>query len=90
MIYIGSRYQTTPVFYMLDGRTGRTRPTILRDNADVAPTSSRVTKWEDGMRLDIVASSIYNDPEKWWRVMDQNPDILDPMSFVAGTTLRVP
>lgn len=90
MIYIGSRYQSTPVQYVLDGRTGRTRPTIIRGNSDVAATSTRVTKWEDGMRLDIVASSVFNDSEKWWRIMDQNPDILDPMSFVAGTTLRVP
>lgn len=90
MIYIGSRYQTAQVTYMLDGRTGRTRPTVIRGNSEVASTSTRVTKWEHGMRLDIVASSVYDDPEKWWLVMDQNPDVLDPMSFTAGATLRVP
>ena len=90
MIFIGSRYQPFPVQYMRDGRTGRTRPTVIRGNEDVTATWSRTTRWEDGLRFDILGSSVYDKPEEWWLVMDQHPDILDPMSFEPGDVLRVP
>jgi hypothetical protein len=90
VIYIGSRYQYVPVRYMLDGRSGLTRPTVIRSNEDVKATTTTVTHWEYGVRLDIVGSAVYNDPEKWWQIMDQNPDVLDPMSFEPGASLRIP
>lgn len=89
MIHLGSRYQNVPVVYMLDGRTGGTRPTVMRGNADITGSSTMSSFWTDSSRLDVVGSHLYDDPEQWWRVMDLNPEILDPLSLVAGTLLRV-
>lgn len=89
MIHIGSRYQNSPVVYMLDGRTGGTRPTVLRDNTDIEGTSTVSAFWADSSRLDTVGSSLFDEPEQWWRVMDLNPEILDPLSLTAGTLLRI-
>lgn len=89
MIYLGSRYQDTPVGYLLDGRTGKTRATVLRDR----PTQDIViasTTWRVGLRLDRVASGLYDDASEWWRIMDANDDIVDPMSLAPGMTVRVP
>jgi len=88
MIFIGSRYQQSPVSFMLDGRTGRTNPTVMR--ATRVTDASRVTRWDYGARIDIYGSALYDDPEQWWRVMDCNPDILDPASMLPGTPLRLP
>lgn len=89
MIFIGSRYQPARVSYMLDGRTGSTRPTVLRGRVATTP-SNEVTRWDYGARIDIYGSALFNDPEQWWRVMDANPEILDPASMQPGTPLRIP
>ena len=89
MIYIGSRYQQSPVTYMLDGRTGRTHPTVLRTQPAASPAGD-ITRWDYGARIDVYGSALYSDPEQWWRVMDVNPEILDPASMDPGTPLRIP
>jgi hypothetical protein len=89
MIYLGSRYQNTQVRYLLDGRTGKTRASILR----YRPAQDYVvssTTWRVGLRLDRVASGLYDDASEWWRIMDANDDIIDPMSLAPGMTVRVP
>ena len=89
MIYIGSRYQDVPVVYLLDGRTGTTHATILR----ATPTTNvsfLSTRWRAGIRLDRLASNLYGAESEWWRVMDVNDDILNPMSLAPGMTVRIP
>jgi hypothetical protein len=89
MIYIGSRYQDTPVNYLLDGRTGKTHATILRRLPEVtAPLSS--ARWRAGLRLDRMAGRMYENESEWWQVMDVNDEILDPMSLAPGMTVRIP
>ena len=89
MIYLGSRYQDTPVFYMLDGRTGNTYPTILR-NATTTTYSYKSGIWYAGLRMDVLADRTLNDQYSWWRIMDQNDDIIDPMSLVPGMVVALP
>jgi hypothetical protein len=48
------------------------------------------TTWRVGLRLDRVASGLYDDASEWWRIMDANDDIVDPMSLAPGMTVRVP
>lgn len=89
MIYLGSRYQDAPVYYMLDGRTGRTNATVMRPRARVS-MSRTVTRWQDGMRLDLLSSDTYGNPERWWAIMDENPDVLDPRALGHGQVIRLP
>lgn len=90
MIYLGSRYQNEPIFYTLDGRNKRTRSTVMRSNDAVGVTSTTVAVWTDGARLDNAAFNLYGNPQAWWRIMDENIEILDPMSIKPGMELRIP
>lgn len=46
--------------------------------------------WKENDRIDLVAHALYNDPEKWWTILDFNPEIADASNIPAGTTLRIP
>ena len=92
MISTSSRYANQPVTYYLDGRTQTTRPTVMRVNPYV-PTDYLVkasTKWQEGARVDRVGSRLFGKPDRWWVFLDENPEILDPMSITAGTTVVFP
>jgi nucleoid-associated protein YgaU len=43
-----------------------------------------------GDRIDVLASVIYGKPELWHKIMDVNPEVLDPFSIAPGTVLRIP
>lgn len=43
-----------------------------------------------GDRLDVLASVIYGKPELWHKIMDVNPEILEPFSITPGTVIRIP
>jgi hypothetical protein len=89
MIYIGSRYQDTPVSYLLDGRTGKTHATVLRRLPEItSPMLS--SRWRAGLRLDRMAGRMYGNESEWWLVLDVNSEILDPMSLAPGMTVRIP
>lgn len=90
MIYLGSRYQNASVFYMLDGRTGRTNATVMRQRPSTGRVSRGVMRWQSGMRLDALAATSYGNPEQWWQIVDENPDVLDPRSLVPGMVIRTP
>ena len=46
--------------------------------------------WVEGDRIDQIASNLLGNPAFWWRIMDYNPEIIDPFSIPIGTTLRIP
>lgn len=41
-------------------------------------------------RIELVAHNFLNDYARWHEIMDINPEILDPFSITAGTTIRIP
>jgi nucleoid-associated protein YgaU len=41
-------------------------------------------------RIEGIANHFLGDPELWWRIMDVNPEILNPFQIPAGTTIRIP
>jgi hypothetical protein len=89
MIFLDSRYQSTPVKFILDGRSGETRQTVMRSS--LIPTGAyKLYVWRDGMRLDYLASRLLGKPSLWWNIMDQNNDIIDPMSLDNGTVFYLP
>jgi prophage DNA circulation protein len=38
----------------------------------------------------LVALKLLGDAELWWRILDFNPEINDPVNIVGGTVLRIP
>lgn len=83
MIYIGSRYETADIQFILDSRTMTTRPAVMRT---VPPprTPSMVYRWVDGDRPDTLGKRFADKPINWWQVMDLNPETIDPLALRPG------
>ena len=57
------------------------------------PTESRgfyYYTWSSSDRIDLVSLKLLGDAELWWRILDFNPEINDPVNIVGGTVLRIP
>lgn len=46
--------------------------------------------WKGTDRLDILAQEVFQDPTKWWSILDINPEIIYPFDIPAGTFIRIP
>lgn len=90
MIFIGSRYENERVQYILDARSETTRPSVLRSALTEEPRTSGYTEWNSAFRLDQVADKISQDSERWWRIMDRNPELLNPWDLEPGTRVYLP
>lgn len=92
MIRTTSRYSSQEVTYFLDGRTQTTRPTVMRANPRFMNFGARKTsiRWQEGVRIDRLSSRLYGNPEKWWQLIDENDNILDPLSIEPGTSVILP
>lgn len=74
MIVKGSRYETTRG-YDPDPSRGFSFEGVRPRDMDDAPGVLEHTIRE-GDRIDLLALYYYNDPRKWWRILDANPEIL--------------
>ena len=73
MIIRGSRYAKAGYFVPDETRSfkfGGIRPRKIEPATGVL---EHVVKEDE--RLDLLALNYYNDPRKWWRIVDANPDI---------------
>lgn len=86
-IYLGSRYETSPVTSIDVDGIGM--PTVLRGPITV-PAALRVIVVSEHQNLQQLAMDAYGDAEKWWRIADANPTILYPDRIAPGTVLVVP
>lgn len=88
MIYIGSRYETAEVQFILDGRSLETRPTVLPYPQSI-PVASEVYRFRAGDRMDIIGKTFAGRASEWWRLMDLNPETIDPLSVLPGEAIVV-
>lgn len=92
MIYLSSRYADSEVTYILNSRTSTSTASVLRSAPSLNENYSygRVYRWRDGDRLDELAQRILGDSSEWWRILDVNPEITNPLAILPGTSLRLP
>lgn len=92
MIYLRSRYAESDVTYILDSRSGMPQATVLREppEQELDEQYGRVYYWRDGDRLDDLAYQFYGTALEWWRILDANPEVLNPVQISPGTALRIP
>jgi len=87
-----SRYETTPPFQAAPGETGVFTGLRPRPPGGATAVLEHTLKATD--RLDALALHYYNDPRKWWRILDANPELLcgadlsDPQ--LVGTVILIP
>lgn len=89
MIFTDSRYANGRVFRAHDSRSNTYQTTVRR----VFPSESAdyyTYTWVEGDRVDSVAAKLYGSASEWWRIMDLNPEITDPLNIAPGTVIRVP
>jgi nucleoid-associated protein YgaU len=85
MRFPGSRYAATEVVADADGRAA-----LAARRVPPAPAAA-VHVVVEGERLDTLAARFYGDSRKGWRILDANPDVLDPFTLLTpGRRLRVP
>lgn len=89
MIYLGSRYQNEQVQSVADGDKP-VRQFVLRTVVPTDDESLRTYTWHEGDRIDVVALRELGSAAAWWRIMDVNPDIMDPHGIEVGTLVRIP
>lgn len=88
-IYLDSRYIDGPVFKAWDARKNSYQITVFR--AWPSYTSPFfMYEWVDGDRLDNVSNRFLGSSEYWWRILDVNPEINNPLVIKPGTSIRIP
>lgn len=105
MILNGGRYSISGVYYAADRRGEllvQATDRALYDNSvasatplanvSVAIPVARTTTytWVEGDRIDSLAYRLMRDSTKYWRILDLNPQLMDPTSITPGTVLVVP
>jgi hypothetical protein len=89
MIYSDSRYANGTIIKAQDARNDTYKLAVYR-NFPNAKTNFYHYTWVDGDRIDIVANALLGSPTFWWKIMDFNPEIVDPFSITVGTNIRIP
>ena len=74
MISKGSRYEKAKTFSADKQRSFEFEGIRPREIGVATGVLEHVIKEDD--RLDLLALYYYNDPRKWWRIVDANPEIL--------------
>jgi hypothetical protein len=76
-----SRYRKLPDIVTTDSQ-GRTLPSkALRLLPEVSGTFSHTV--EDVDRLDHLAYKYYQQPRKWWHIVDANPEFMSPQALLG-------
>lgn len=89
MIYLDSRYADARLYRAFDARNGKYNVTVLRQYPAYEASFS-YHEWKETDRLDVLALRYLGSPSLWWKIMDLNPEVLDPFNIPFGTQLRVP
>ena len=89
MIFVGSRYESSPIEYSLDSSGLESHPTVYRERV-ASTANTRVHRWRAGDRLDILAATALGNPKDWWKILDCNPQVSDPNRIPNGFLLILP
>jgi len=63
---------------------------MLLRNWPVYSANFYTYEWKQGDRLDNLANKYLGNSQFWWKIMDINPEIVDPFNMEPGTLIRIP
>lgn len=89
MIFLDSRYADGLLYKAYDSRTGKYQLAVERTWPSYV-SSFFWHYWVETDRLDNLALRYVGKSNLWWRIMDINPEIVDPFSIAPGTPIRIP
>ena len=89
MIYTDSRYANGRLFKAYNLRKQDYDVTVFR-NFPNQKASYFLYTWRESDRIDLVCKRFLGTAATWWKVMDYNPEILNPFDIPVGTVVRIP
>ena len=89
MIFADSRYSNGNVTKVQDPRTDTYRLAVYRKFPS-SKASFYYYTWVENDRIDKVATDLLGSPTFWWKIMDFNPEYIDPFSIPIGADIRIP
>jgi hypothetical protein len=89
LIYTDSRYATGLISYGNDSRLNKSNISVYRVFPSYTTEFSTYT-WTVDDRPDLIAFKFLGSPSLWWRIMDINPEVINPHSIAPGTVIRIP
>ena len=89
MIYTDSRYADGKIYRAYRKSSDSYEVTVSRQFPQKT-SQFFVYTCTDSDRIDQISMKFYGNSHAWWKIMDFNPDVIDPFHLVAGTILRIP
>ena len=89
MILTDSRYADGVLFKAHDSRKNEYYLTVNR-NISTSTSDFIYYQWVEQDRLDKIAAEYLGYPTHWWKIMDINPEVINPFEIPVGTILRIP
>lgn len=89
MIYADSRYADGQMVQNYLPKDQSYHVSVFR-SFPVKSSTFSLYIWREPDRMDLVASKLLGDASQWWRIMDMNPELLNPMDIPVGTAIRIP
>lgn len=89
MIYLDSRYADAVVFKAWDSRKAQYNLTAFR-TWPAYSVKYFIYEWVENDRLDNLAVKFLRSPNLWYKILDINPEIIDPTNISPGTQIRIP
>lgn len=90
MIYSTSRYANGVKGQMADRHSTNYTTYVHRVMPSTANIKFYLYTFVEGDRLDVIAGRFLGDENRWWEIMDYNPEVHDPLHIAPGTVLRIP
>jgi nucleoid-associated protein YgaU len=89
MVFKGSRYTGTPVIGPEEAEMGGRRSLAMRSIPHTPGALAYAVV--EGERLDHLANRFYSEPQKYWLILDANPDVLNPFDLLqTGRRIQIP
>lgn len=89
MIFTDSRYASGTLSKSINPTTNKYHLNVVR-NFPSEGSRYYYYQWKEKDRADTVAFKTLGSSNYWWRIMDYNPEIIDPFNIPVGAVLRIP
>ena len=89
MIYTDSRYANGHLFKAYNSQKKDYDVTVFRTFPSQKASYFLYT-WGESDRIDLVCKRFLGTGALWWKVMDYNPELLNPFDIPVGTVVRIP
>lgn len=90
MIKRSSRYYDGPLYQSEHKYTGTYNIVVDRKWPESTLIKYIEHTWAYGDSYASLANRYLKDPTLWWKILEANPNVMDPFATSSGTVIRVP